>query len=517
MGIKDFFSGMISKKPVEAEESFIFSSGKPNDRILMALAEDFKIKKGIKATETYKLAKRVAPEKLELCYRIDEIVARCVNFYALQIIGSGFELIDCSEKTKKYILEFIQRDNLMEKLEDVIRDMCIYGNGWLEKKFNADNELASVDYVCGKFMDLTRDYNEFPVLDTFGDITGYTFKDWNGKKTDYFTKQFAHFRLFGQGNELAIGFIEPLYHLIYDKINARTGISQAGWRAGNELVIAYIGDKPDSRVGYSGHKADPSFVSALADELEDIKGKHKLVVPHWAKIEKFPAETIDWTPLLNYFDTRICAGFGIPSEMVLGGIGRANRATLEVVVTRDLDKKIKSFQLKIANVLYDSIFSEFLNEKKIDEIPKIRWIDNVPADLNRLAKRLTEYIDFGIVNPDDVKEIVYKLEGFPTKKTEKEGEGSTSNLPELIPEFPFKKIKGKKKKLEELSSFVFERSHLEPEEVILFLKKMKTSFPDTYIAKMIDELIQHIILKMTGQQIPKEDGGLDKVQGDEDS
>jgi len=128
-----------------SEEPFVITGTNKNDRFLLTLQEAFEPKKGIKTTETYKLGKRIAPEKLELCYRIDEIVARCVNFYALQVIGPKFELIDCSKKTKDFLDKWKDDIHLLEKLEDVVRDMCIYGNGWLEKKFNTDGKFVEVD------------------------------------------------------------------------------------------------------------------------------------------------------------------------------------------------------------------------------------------------------------------------------------------------------------------------------------------------------------------------------------
>jgi len=485
MGIIDFFRSLTAKK-VE-EPSFVIPVGRKNDRFLLSLAEALESKKGIKVTETYKLAKRIKPEKLELASRMCEITARCINFYALQVVGPGFELVDCKPETKEFLKEFIERNHLLAKLEDVVRDMCIYGNGWLEKKFNAEGKFVEVDYINGKYMDFQRDYNGHVIEDEFGNIRGYVFKDWTGQKRNLNPNQVAHFKLFSHGNELAFGFVEPLFHLIYDKLNARKGISQAGWRAGHELLVAYIGDKPDERIGYHGHRADEDFSRALADELEDIKGKHKLVLPYWARIEKIEGTKVDWSPLLNYFDTRICAGFGIPVEIAIGGIGKANRATLEVAVTRDLDRRIRSFQNKISIVLKNDIFGELKKQGDIIEIPNIRWHDITPADLNRLAKRLVEYIQAGIIKPEDVKEIIYELEGFP--------------LP--------------KKLFESLSDFVTERKHITVEEAILFLKTLKTSFPDETIIKLIDSLVEKIMLKTTGQQIPQETGGVDETKDDE--
>jgi len=514
------------KETVSSEEFFIFPTTRKNDRFLLALSED---QTGEKVTKPQPPVKRITPSKLELCYRIDGIVARCVNFYVSQVVGPGFELIDCSQNDKNFTEEFMERDHTMLKIEDQFRDACKGGNGWLEKKFTKGKKPKFVEtaYINFKWMDFQRDANNTVIEDEYGEIKGYVFKDYTGKPNNLNPEQIAHLKLFGQGNELAYGFIEPIFQLIYDKVNARRGISQAGWRAGHELLIARMGDKPDNRIGYPGHKADTATAQALADELEDIQGKHKLVIPHYIDIQKIEGTKIDWSPLLNHFDTRICAGFGIPSELILGGVGRANRATLEIAITRDVDREIKSFQNKITIMLQNDIFAQLKEQGDIKKIPNIRWnYETTPADLNRLAKRLTEYIQFGVVNPEDVRDIVYELEDFgkptpieekPKPKGKEEEKPEDEKKPKGIPEEDKPDKEKTDKSLQEMVDFVIEQKHIEPEQAILFLKALKNSFPSDTVNKLIDSLIEQIMLKITGQQIPQESQGIDQVQDGEEN
>jgi len=315
----------LSEQPKEEPEKISIPSGTSvNNRFLLELSDAFK---GTKTTQNYKPVKRIDFNKLELAYRLDEIVSRCVNFYALQVIGPGWEPIKCSKEDKEFIKEFKERTHLDEKLEDVVRDMCKFGNGWLEKQFNpSTKKFVDVSFVSGKYMDMERDSLGTVLEDQFGDIVSYVFTDRSGNKKRIDTDKMAHFKLFGEGNELATGFIEPLYHLIYDKLNARHGISQAGWRAGNELIHAKVGLPPDTSKGFPGKKPDPAFINQLADYLEDIEGKHKLVTPYFVDVNKIPSETIDWSPFLDLMDSRIVSGFGIPIELILGlgGSSRAN-------------------------------------------------------------------------------------------------------------------------------------------------------------------------------------------------
>ena len=91
-------------------------------------------------------------------------------------------------------------------------------------------------------------------------------------------------------------------------------------------MVAYIGDARDESKGYPGHKPDPAFIDQLANSLEDIEVKHKLILPFFSKLEKIPSETIDWSPFLDLMDSRIVSGFGIPLELILG-LGGSSRAS----------------------------------------------------------------------------------------------------------------------------------------------------------------------------------------------
>jgi len=380
------------------------------------LAEPF-TEKGRQITSAQKLAKRIPFEKLELAARLDEVAFRCVNFYALQVTGPGFDLITTDDKTKIVCEEFCDKVDILRKLEEIVRDMCITGNGWLEKLFNSEGDLVDLARIDARFMDFQRDTNGFVQEDNSGKVIGYVFKDWTGKKTPLRVHQVVHFPLFSMGNELALGFVEPLYHTIYEKLNVRKGFSEEQSR--HPLYVAYVGEKPDPRANYRGKMGTPEFHQKLADELEDVKARTKYVLPWWVRLERFESSKTIQPQLTEFYNQSICAGFGIP-YLIAMGFGRMERATLEVSITRDLDRRIRSIQNKLSEILREQIFSELQRQYKFKEIPKIEWKEITPPDLNRMAKRIHDLVEVGVINPADVREKVYKAEGIPFKKDEEE-------------------------------------------------------------------------------------------------
>jgi len=414
----------IFRKKDATEKFKLPISRRGNDKYLLTLAEAFK-PLGRKITKVQRMEKRVDPKKLELAARLDELTFRCVNFYALQVVGPGFDLIG-DAKSVKVCQEFIDRTHLLEKLEDIVRDMCITGNGWLEKIYNSKGEMVDVARIDPRFMDFKRTSLGFVEEDESGNITGYVFTDWAGQKIFLEPHQVAHFKLFGMGNERALGFVEPLYQIIYDKLNARKGFSQEQWRSGYPLYVAYVGAPATKE--HPEKKPEAEFAQKLADELEDIKVRTKYVLPWWVKLEKLePSKTGSATELLEFFNQGICAGFGIPYDIAMG-VGKGNRATLEVATVRDLDRRIRSIQNKVSMVIEKDIFGQLKNQFKLKSIPKIRWREITPPDLNRKAKRLVEFVNAGILKPEDVRELVYQMEDLVLDKKVVEKEKAVEKL-----------------------------------------------------------------------------------------
>lgn len=499
MAFLDRFRG---KNKETLEEKFVASSGGSKDRFIEELAEEFK--EGTKHTKAQKEEKRIDVVKLHKCYRLDETVFRCVNFYAQQVVGPDFYFVG-DENAVKLCEDFKDRTHLLLKLEDIVRDQCIYGHGWMEI-MQVDGKLANVAYVDARCMDFQRDNEGYVLENSNGKAEGYRFKrvgevwyNWNNKNgLTFTTDEIAYFPLFGHENELAYGYIEPLYHTIYDKLNVKQGLSQSGWRAGFPLTVAYIGDKPDVANNYGGHKCSEDQVSKTGELLEDIQSKHKLILPFYTKVEQLKAEKTEFQPMLEYFDKREGSEFGIPLEML--GMGSASKASIEAIALRDLDRTLKNWQTRLSIVMINSIFTRYCNENGV-KVPKIVWRETTTPDLNRAAKRRVDYVNAFILSPEEVRDIISKEEGITLKEV-------PERLPPTLPfgqKQPPKEIQ--KESLEDIIQRV-ESGAMSVEEAILLLKKMRESFPTN--GKLIDQLIKDIMLNATGITVPTETGGLDK-------
>ena len=374
MGILDrFFNKDVGTTSAEVEELDWRATDRPKDRFLLELAGAFK-PDGTKKGKTMQIFRRITRERLFKIYSMDDTTFRCVNFYAQQVVGPDFTFIGDNKETKELCEEFKTVTDMNTKLEDVVRDMGIGGNGWLELMETGAGHLGNIAYLDFRYMDYQRSPEKY-VLEISGEDKplGYRFKAWDGSIIDFDPDKIAHFKLFGEGNELAYGYVEPLYRTIFNKLNVVAGLSQGGWRVGYPLTVGYVGDAPDGR-GYQGHKVTQGNIDQMSDVLEDIEHKHKIILPYYTKIDQLKSEKIEFKSLLDYFDARIAGAFGIPGDLV-GIATKSNKASVEVMAVRDLDRSIKSIQNKLSVVLKRDIFTRLCTENgfKEEDVPDIKW------------------------------------------------------------------------------------------------------------------------------------------------
>lgn len=469
MGIIDFFR----RNSTATDEDFLVSSGerKP-DRFLVAMEKAFEPENGKKGqkktTSEASFIKRIEPKQLELAYMMDEMVFRCTNFFATQVVGPGYDLVG-SEENVKVVKDFFVKTFMNLQLEQMVRDSCNFGFGALEKVFNADDTImTNLSRIDPKYFDFKKTSFNVPKEDSEGNIVGYTFTTLAGTKIDLIPNEIAYFPLFEMGNDRPLGYVEPLYRLVVDKLNTRAGFKESNWRMGYPLTVFYVGDKPDAKSGYTGHKSTTKIVNKLITETENLQAKHKLILPNWVKAEQMKSEKIETPVLLEYFDTRILATYGLPLDLVLG---KGSKATLDVAMKRDLDRRIRWHQNKLSIVCERSVIPQILEQNGLKGEVKMRWKDVTPEDLNRMAKRYVEYIQCGIMKPEHARKIIYEIEGISLEET-----------------------------LEKL-----EEGEISQEEAIIVLKRIAKAFPSQETEIFVNKLIDKIMLKSTKVNKPIDD------------
>jgi len=131
--------------------------------------------------------------------------------------------------------------------------------------------------------------------------------------------------------------------------------------------------------------------------------------------------------------------------------GISSSAEGETVLNRDVEKRVKFIQELVTMSMRGQLFPDILEAAgvKTDEIPKAVWNEVVPSDKNRKAKRITSYIETGVLVPEDVREDILKEEGLPVTPLPKQPEVPEESMePENPKVDPKVKPKGRTKKSE---------------------------------------------------------------------
>ena len=154
----------------------------------------------------------------------------------------------------------------------------------------------------------------------------------------------------------------------------------------------------------------------------------------------------DACELLKYANNMILASFGLPPGMIIPEKGKTN---LDVIFPRDVDRTIKGIQNEISEEYQRNLIPDILKSSGLSgaKPPQIKWRESIPVDLNRKAKRISTYVKFGILEPNDIRPIILKDEGI-TGVPERIVADNVTNKPISDPTRGVDSVKGRDKSLE---------------------------------------------------------------------
>ncbi|RLJ03623.1 MAG: hypothetical protein DRP11_00060 [Candidatus Aenigmatarchaeota archaeon] len=360
---------------------------------------------------------RVDKKELEACYIRDPIVFNGINLILKTFLGTGFEIHAVSGRVKQYIEQLRQNTDLEQLMLEIIRDICIYGDAWVELLYSG-NRITGLRIINAKSMDFEKDINGKVKLDKYGRPIGYFQKVSSAsmnRKLDIDDQgnlgiripleKVAHFKLYSvSGSLYGIGLIEPIYNIVKTKLNVEEGHGQASYRLGYPLPVLTCGDE--------NHQPTAQDLNQLAEAMKDLTAKSIITLPYWNKLEiSYPKGMEKISQPLNYYVSQIVSGLGVPGPLVLGSGERTNRSTLQMQI-RVFKDTIRMIQEVIADAFRTEIFKRIAKIEGWNELPTIKWKELSLEDLQAKAERFNIYVKSGILKPSELAESVKELEGL---------------------------------------------------------------------------------------------------------
>lgn len=374
---------------------------------------------------------RVDPKELEITYVTDSITFNSINLSNQIIMSAGCEIKAENQTIQKYFTDFLDNIGLVgeditftELLQAIFQNQFIYGNAYVELVYNKNmSKIVDLVSLDPKRMDYARAGDRKIVLDKYGKPVGYTQKiPWGVSKeglgdpkpdrvnldaNEIFIKpeRIAHFKLYTYGDRFyGVGRIEPAYKdIIYAK-NIKEAQANSIYARGTYPLIDYVGDQD--------HYPTPNQLKEAVDQLSKMKHSRYFALPFWHDIQPLEVKQSDIVQdTLEFLRESQTASLGMPLAFATGSGEKTNRATLSNQ-QRLLEYTLRDIVNRTIANFRKYIFKRICMLENFDEIPTITWGYLGAEEINEKAKRIVDYVNSGIMLPEEAKDYAIKSENL---------------------------------------------------------------------------------------------------------
>ncbi|RLC83119.1 MAG: hypothetical protein DRI61_00365 [Chloroflexi bacterium] len=311
--------------------------------------------------------------KYETLYKKDGLTFSLVNYLTKKIIAQGY-YFEGDPKISREVEEWSQKIGLEFLLEDIVRDIIIYGTAWMELIFSDHyNDIVDIKILNPKNMDFIRDKDGYVELDDDGRPLGFVqnfrgkerkwYKDrieehgkilYKAKRKEDIRDRICYFKLIGFGDSyLGLSMLAPGYRSAIIRANISDMVGEASYRGGG--IVAYLQGNPPEEVK-----------NALAKDLKKITSKNIFVFSDKIKLDLVPhPDTKDAERLIYYYADEQAASLGVPLEVKLSGIKQYTQDTQGKLI--DFEMTVQAYQRRLAFQINTQILDRLLtlwNEKK---------------------------------------------------------------------------------------------------------------------------------------------------------
>jgi hypothetical protein len=291
-------------------------------------------------------------EQYELLYQRDAITFGCINYLTLRIVqdiafvGSEQDVA----KVNKWSVDHLFK----QKLEDIVRDVLLYGNAWCEILLGKND--VDIRILNPKYVDYDRDNYGNVRLDEFGEPECIVIQDPAGKyfyitknkimkgkegevikssETMDLRKLFCHFTLFTFGDSYTgLSILLPVMSTAIVRGNVTKMTGELAFRAGG--IVAYV----------SGTMPEEAR-RKLEEDLSKLTKRSTFISSDKIKLSNIPAGNL--TETTNIIATLIneqTAAMGLPYELIMAPVYRGRLEDLSHKLV-DFENRILAYQNRL--------------------------------------------------------------------------------------------------------------------------------------------------------------------------
>ena len=407
-------------------------------------------------------------KKLEALFKVDPITFGIVHELIDSLVGVGFYFEGENELEIRRLTEWAEDIGFQFLLEDIVLDICVYGNAWVEIVWDtAHQNIEKFVVLDPKTMDYKRTHTGEIELDETGEpvaivqtnSTGkqiYWYKDriedrsgeilYKAKLNEDLRKRIAHFKLWGFGDsKLGMTPLETCHYPATVRLNLIKSTGEAAFHS--EGLIAYVSGRPSEEAKENIKKA---LVGSSSNDL--------LILDERVKLDRIPSPEIRGRERLVYaFMDEQCVAFGVPLRLIAEGLKEfAGEFEWRQI---KFEMRLQRLQKRLAHQVREQILKQLWEAwGYTSRVPRIVFNIRTPGVKLSRSRQIATLARRGLIRRDPLLEKALRQEyDLPTEFLEREIEEWRSNpehLPEISPEIdkqleletPSKKKRSRKKK-----------------------------------------------------------------------
>jgi len=358
----------------------------------------------------------ISKENLKEIWLKDTVVKHGIDLNT-NLINYGLKIYSNDNKVQTDLATIDYFTDLHLFFDKLVRDAMVFGVAFVEFLYNKDKTkivgLWNMDPVR---TDFTRDQQGNVLVDSVGNPLGYVeeigvMRDVAGATTDasgrrikkYSPDKVTHFTFEElPGTIEGVSILHAVYNLVKDKWEAEEGVKESIKRFGVPIFVVTVGDER--------HNVSRESMEKIKEKLVGITKKSVIITPNWQKIELLQPKNIsDVAKNLDYYLNQIPIALSIPRALILETGESVNRATLRQQI-RLYISKLEKWREKLKKFAIRDLFRTIAEVNGWDQPPEITFKPITLEDVESFAKRVATYVKSEIITPDEVKEVVKRME-----------------------------------------------------------------------------------------------------------
>ena len=361
---------------------------------LRRMFERLREQKGIVSTtasfwKTLGEPKTVDLEEFEHFYKSDAEVRASIDTLAEMVAGVGYYTTAESPRAKAVVDKFAEDVNLDTLLVDVVRNMLLYGDAYLEKVMNGST-ISSLLLLPPKTIRVVRDEH--------GVVQKYV-QSVLGKTVEFKPDEIIQFSYYRIGcSAYGVSLLEPILPALRQK--------EKSIEAMGKILDRYASPRIVWRV------PRPADAQALANALSSLEPGQDPIISGDVDFQPLTIDPrVNFQFFYEYLDKQIFEALKSPS---LAWFRNATEASAKVMLDI-VDRHIAGIQRYVKRKVEGEIFKPLVEAHGLKEVPRLNW--GMPRtkleeiDLDDIAKLVQAFV----IDSSTARKWLQKL-GFPIEE-----------------------------------------------------------------------------------------------------